>query len=92
MADRRPLAGFFISTWAGKPNREAQELGAAFSAVVGLIDAGRPEEAEQAGRRLLVDYPGCPTATRLPMMYEARGERASCRAGLQQRRYRRMNA
>jgi tetratricopeptide (TPR) repeat protein len=68
--------------------RQSQELDAASNAVVDLIDAGRLDEAEQAARRLLEDYPEVPDGhERLGMVYEARGDRAraaqSYRAALQ---------
>jgi len=57
--------------------RQAQELDAVSNAVVDLIHAGRLDEAEQAARRLLEDYPEVPDGhERLGMIYEARGERA----------------
>jgi Tfp pilus assembly protein PilF len=56
---------------------EAQDLDTASTAIVGLIDAGRLDEAEQAAQRLLQDYPEVPDGHwRLAMVYEARGDRA----------------
>jgi len=69
--------------------RQAQELDAASNAVVRLIKAGRLDEAEQAARKLLEEYPEVVDGHwRLGMVYEARGERGkaaeSYRACLQQ--------
>jgi Tfp pilus assembly protein PilF len=57
--------------------REVEKLDAASNAVLDLIEGGRLDQAEQAARKLLVDYPEVPDGhERLAMVYEARGEPA----------------
>ena len=54
---------------------ESAQLDEASNAVIDLIDAGRLDEAEQAARQLLVDYPDIIDGNdRLGMVYEARGQ------------------
>jgi tetratricopeptide (TPR) repeat protein len=54
---------------------ESARLDEASNAVIDLIDAGRLDEAEQAARQLLVDYPEVIDGNdRLGMVYEARGQ------------------
>ena len=68
-AERRAHAEELRATLA-----EAMELDNASNAVVHLIDAGRLDEAEQAARALLIDYPEVHDGhDRLGMVYEARG-------------------
>ena len=61
---------------------EAQALDAASNAVIGLIHAGRLDEAEQAAQELLVRYPEVHDGYDRPgMVHEARGqlrEAANC--------------
>lgn len=55
--------------------REALALEAASNAVIGLVDAGRLDEAEQAARELLARYPEVHDGyDRLGMVHEARGQ------------------
>jgi tetratricopeptide (TPR) repeat protein len=55
--------------------REAQDLDAASNAVVGLVRAGKLDQAELGARALLVRYPEVPDGyERLGMVHEARGE------------------
>jgi Tfp pilus assembly protein PilF len=55
---------------------EAHALDSASNAVLDLVQAGKLEEAEQAARALLEQYPEVPDGhERLAMVYEARGER-----------------
>lgn len=54
---------------------ESQALDAASNAVIDLIHAGRLDEAEQAARQLLVNYPEVHDGhDRLGMVHEARGQ------------------
>jgi tetratricopeptide (TPR) repeat protein len=54
---------------------EEEELDLASNAVVDLVQAGRLDEAEQAGEKLLRDYPEVHDGfERLAMVYEARGD------------------
>jgi tetratricopeptide (TPR) repeat protein len=61
---------------------ESQALDAASNAVIDLVHAGRLDEAEQAARQLLIDYPEVHDGhDRLGMVHEARGqfrEAANC--------------
>jgi len=55
--------------------RDAMALEAASNAVIGLVDAGRLDEAEQAARELLARYPEVHDGyDRLGMVHEARGQ------------------
>ena len=55
--------------------RDAMALEAASNAVIGLVDAGRLDEAEQAARELLARYPEVNDGyDRLGMVHEARGQ------------------
>ena len=54
---------------------ESQALDAASNAVIDLVHAGRLDEAEQAARELLINYPEVHDGyDRLGMVHEARGQ------------------
>ena len=70
-AERRAQVDEAIASWT-----EANELDDASNSIVGLIHAGRYDEAEQAARDLLVRYPQVPDGhLRLGMLYEAKGQK-----------------
>ena len=73
-ASRSARAGSWMNDYQAAL-QESLALEAASNAVIELIRAGRLDEAEQAARQLLVDYPEVHDGhDRLGMVHEARGE------------------